>query len=348
MRTCFGLAEKPENVVNQLAMSDSKQASEESVQERITLSGINDLSLPVRAMGFGALGVLVLIYFVYPAYPSFVHKTLATWTWGACNPISNFLHGRFVPLAFGVMIWMAYQGTKKMGAQPSYAGLPLLLLGLFFFLISMRTIQPRLALIGAPFVVIGFTYYLFGFQIAKHIIFPSFFLWFSVPVPGLEAILTGNLQVLITKACYHTGIFFGMDLVNTGADIYIGGSSVKVAEGCSGIRSLMALTMIAAVYANYTQKPLWKKAFLFVLALPLAIAGNFLRIFTILVLAQFGYADFGTGTWHDWAGLLIFFPIALSGLYLADYLLNFKEKRSKRVKRTVKKSPKVVKEKARS
>ena len=62
MRTCFGLAEKPENVVNQLAMSDSKQASEESVQERITLSGINDLSLPVRAMGFGALGVLVLIY----------------------------------------------------------------------------------------------------------------------------------------------------------------------------------------------------------------------------------------------------------------------------------------------
>jgi exosortase len=241
---------------------------------------------------------------------------------------------------------MAYQKTKKMDAKPSYTGLPFLLLGLLFFLISMRTIQPRLALIGAPFVVIGYAYYVFGFQIAKHIIFPSFFLWFSVPVPGLEAILTGNLQVLITKACYHTGIFLGMDLVNTGADIYIGGSSVKVAEGCSGIRSLMALTMIAAVYANYTQKSLWKKAFLFALALPLAIAGNFLRIFTILVLAQFGYADFGTGTWHDWAGLLIFFPIALSGLYLADYFLNFKEKRSKRVKRSVKKSHKVVKETA--
>ena len=85
------------------------QAAEGSVQERITLLGIKDLSMPVRTMGFGALGVLVLIYFIYPAYPSFVHKTLATWTWGACNPLSNFLHGRFVPVAFGVMIWMAYQ-----------------------------------------------------------------------------------------------------------------------------------------------------------------------------------------------------------------------------------------------
>ena len=297
----------------------------------------------LRAMGFGAVVVLMLFYFVYPAYPTVVGKSLAGWTWYACNGANNFLHGRFVPIAFGVMIWMAYQKTKNEVSESSYLGLPVLLLGLLFFLVSMRTIQPRLALIGAPFVVIGYTYYLFGFQIAKHVIFPSFFLWFSIPVPGLEAILTGNLQVLIVKACYNVGTFLGMDLVNSGADISIKGSSMKVAEGCSGIRSLMALTMIAAVYSNYTQKPLWKKAVLFASALPLAIIGNFLRIFTIIVLANFGFGSFGTGTWHDWAGLLIFFPIALSGLYLFDYFLNFKEKRSKKVKRSIKKSRKVVK-----
>jgi exosortase/archaeosortase family protein len=87
---------------------------------------------------------------------------------------------------------------------------------------------------------------------------------------------------------------------------------------------------------------------LFASALPLAIIGNFLRIFTIIVLANFGFGNFGTGTWHDWAGLLIFFPIALSGLYLIDYLLNFKEKRRKRVKRSVKTSVKVVKGEATS
>jgi len=324
-------------------MSDSERTAEPLGKQRFALSEIKDLPISIRAMGFGALAILTLIFFVYPAYPTVVGKSLAGWTWHACNPDNNFLHGRFVPVAFGVMLWMAYQRTKNAVARPSYSGLAILLLGMFFFLISIRTIQPRLALVGAPFVVIGFTQYLFGFAIARHVTFPAFFLWFAVPVPGLEAILTGNLQTLITQSCYHTGVFFGMDLVNSGADIYIGGSSMKVAEGCSGIRSLMALTMIAAVYANYTQKSLWKRGVLFAASFPLAIIGNFLRIFTILILAQFGYGEFGTGTWHDWAGLLFFFPIALSGLYLVDYLLNFKTRRSKRVKRTVKTSRTVAK-----
>ena len=126
-----------------------------------------------------------------------------------------------------------------------------------------------------------------------------------------------------------------MDLVSRGSNITVAGSTVDIAEGCSGIRSLMALTMIAAVYANYTQKVFWKKMVLFASALPLAIIGNFGRIFTILILANFGWGDFGTGAWHDWAGLLLFFPIALSGLYLFDYLLNFKNRRKKKVKRKV-------------
>lgn len=133
-----------------------------------------------------------------------------------------------------------------------------------------------------------------------------------------------------------------MELIRDGNNITVLGSGsdpVKIAEGCSGMRSLMALTMIAAVYAHYTQKPLWKKAFLFAMALPLAIIGNFFRIFTILVITEMGYPDFAKRTYHDWAGLLIFFPVALSGLYLFDYLLNRKERRKKvMVRQTSKKT----------
>ncbi|MFT7301344.1 MAG: exosortase [Akkermansiaceae bacterium] len=196
---------------------------------------------------------------------------------------------------------------------------------------------------GIPFVIIGLAHFSFGFQIAKAIIFPAFFFWFAIPVPGLEAALTGNLQTLITRSCYHLGMFVGMDLTSSGSTISVKGSDLDIAEGCSGIRSLMALTMIAAVYANYTQKSLWKKAVLFASSFPLAIIGNFGRIFTILILAQLGFGDFASKTWHDWAGLLLFFPIALSGLYLFDYLLNFKERRAKKVKHSIKQTRKVVK-----
>lgn len=318
----------------------SKQASEERGYE---LGEVFTLPIPIRAIIFASLGLLLMMYFLYPAFPTTEGKTLAGWTWYACNDKNNFLHGRFVPIAFGVMIWMAWQKTKAEILQPSYWGLAVLLLGLLFYVVAVRTLQPRMALIGLPFVVIGFTYFLCGFGIARHVIFPAFFLWFSIPVPGLEAVLTGNLQTLITRSCYHVGLFLGMDLTSSGATISIAGSSVEIAEGCSGIRSLMALTMIAAVYSHYTQKPLWKKAVLFASSFPLAIIGNFFRIFTILVLTQMGFGEFAKKTYHDWAGMLLFFPITLAGLFLFDYLLNFNTRKTK-VKRTVARTHKVAKE----
>lgn len=287
------------------------------------------------AMGFGAIILIFLVYVFYPAYPTTNGVTLAGWTWKACNSINGFLHGRFIPFAFCVMIWMAWQKNRDVRIQPSHWGLLALGFGLFLYLISIRTIQPRLALIGAPFVIIGLTHFCFGWKITQAVIFPAFFFWFTIPVPGLEAAVTGNLQTLITKSCYHAGMLLGMDLTSSGSTITIKGTDLEIAEGCSGIRSLMALVMIAAVYANYTQKTLWKKAVLFASSFPLAIIGNFGRIFTILVLSQFGMHEFAKKTYHDWAGLLLFFPIALSGLYLMDYLLNFKQNRRKKVKRSV-------------
>lgn len=316
-------------------MNDSPQLSQSGEGGSFTLAGIGRLPGSVRAMAFFSLGILLLLYFVYPAFPTTSGKSLAGWTWYGCNDKNGFLHGRFVPLAFAVMLWMAYQKTKNEVARPSYPGLAILALGMLFFLLSMRTIQPRLALVGAPFVVIGLTQYLFGFRVTRHVIFPAFFLWFCIPVPGLETLLTGKLQVFITGVCYKVGTFLGMDLVRVGSTIYVSDSPVEVAEGCSGIRSLMALTMIAAVYANYTQKPLWKKALLFASSFPLAVIANFFRVFSILVLGHLGFDSFAKGTWHDWAGLLFFFPIALIGLYLVDFLLNLKSRKKKRIRRAV-------------
>ena len=315
---------------------NSEVSSSRSVREEgLPLGGLRSLPAPTLAMALCAFVVLFLIYTVYPAYPTTPGKTLAGWTWDACNSQNGFLHGRFVPLAFLVMIWLAWQRCTLEQIKPSWAGIAALGFGLLLFLLSIRTIQPRLALIGIPFVIIGLAHFCFGFKIMQAVIFPAFFFWFTIPVPGLEAALTGNLQTFITKACYQAGTFMGMDLTSTGSTITVKGTDLEIAEGCSGIRSLMALVMIAAVYANYTQKALWKKAVLFASSFPLAIIGNFGRIFTILVFSQFGMAEFAKKTYHDWAGLLFFFPIALAGLYLVDFLLNIRTRRKKKVKRSI-------------
>lgn len=313
-------------------------AGESGNKSVFTLSrhGILSLTAPVLLVVGLSWAVVFYMFTFYPAYPTTPGRSLAGWTWDACNPKGGFLHGRFVPVAFLVMVVMAWRNHKGMKLTPSIWGLVALVFGLLLYLVSIRTIQPRLALIGAPFVIAGLAHFTFGLKFTKAILFPSFFIWFAIPVPGLEAALTGNLQTLITKLCYETGVLLGMDLTRMGTTISIAGSDLEIAEGCSGIRSLMALVMIAAVYANYTQKELWKKAFLFASSFPLAIIGNFGRIFTILVLSHVGMEDFAKETYHDWAGLLLFFPIALSGLYLIDYLLNFKGRRRKKVVRSTK------------
>ncbi len=300
----------------------------------VCLAGGREFDQGARVLMMLSALLLLFFYVFYPGFPTVVGKSLAGWTWHACNPDNGFLHGRFIPAAFVVMCWIGYKRAKDELVSPSSWGLAILAIGLIFYLGSVRTIQPRVAIIGVPFTMIGTLWFLFGFKVTRHFVFPAFFWWFAIPVPGLEAALTGRLQVLITEGCYHAGLFFGMDLVRQGSTITIasvGGQSMDIAEGCSGIRSLMALTMIAAVFAHYTQKVMWKKAVLFASALPLAIIGNFGRVFTILVIAKMGFADFAMTTYHDWGGLLLFFPIALSGLYLVEYLLNFKTRRKKKV-----------------
>ena len=46
---------------------------------------------------------------------------------------------------------------------------------------------------------------------------------------------------------------------------------------------------------------------------------------TSIVLAEMGFSEFAAGVYHDWAGLLFFFPIALAGLFGIDKALNWNE-----------------------
>ncbi|MBK1792763.1 exosortase/archaeosortase family protein [Persicirhabdus sediminis] len=240
----------------------------------------------------------------------------------------DFVHGWAVPVLFLVFVVKDWPRMCKQPSEGSIEGLIGVIFGIFLYVASVRTMQPRVALVGLPFLISGGVWFVFGWKVARYMLFPAFFWWFAVSVPGLSQ-ATNFLQVWVTQACYQVGLLFGMDIINSGNDIRSATNSwnFDIAEGCSGIRSLMALVMIAAIYAYFTQKQLWKKALLFACAIPLAMLGNFLRIMTIIILAEMGFQDFASGVYHDWAGILFFFPIALAGLFGIDYLINFKANR---------------------
>ena len=283
----------------------------------------NSYWLPVTLLS----SVVLIFWLLLPIYPntSTSNERLILYIADAWR--QDFVHGWAVPFLFVFFVVKAWPQMKSEPVQGSVWGLLGVLFAVLLYVASVRTLQPRLPLIGLPFLIMGGVMYVYGWKVARHMLFPAFFWYFAMSVPGLQQ-ATNALQILVTKSSYAVGTALGMDLVLSGNNIGSATNSwddLNIAEGCSGIRSLMALVMISAIYAYFTQKTVLKMAFLFACALPLALVANFLRIFTIIVLADLGYSKFAAGAYHTWAGLLFFFPITLAGLFLLDRLLNWRD-----------------------
>lgn len=278
------------------------------------------------ALPLGLIALVVIYYwgiYDFTAVVGHRRSELVFWMLDSWNERNDLLHGYAVPLLFAIFCYRAVKSMRAEESSSGLVGIAMLAFGLLLFLGAARTIQPRLVLIGLPFLIAGGAIYVCGWKAGRHLLFPAFFWYFAMPVPGLNQ-MTNVLQVMVTKACYLVGDGLGMGLVYSGNNITSATDKwqFNIAEGCSGIRSLMALLMIAAIFAYYSQKELWKKAVVFFAAFPLALFGNFLRVFTILVLAEMGFEDFAANAYHDFAGLLFFFPAALIGLFALDYMIN--------------------------
>src|SRR5262249_8377525 len=95
----------------------------------------------------------------------------------------------------------------------------------------------------------------------------------------------------------------------------------QVDEGCSGIRSLMAIAMLSTIYAHYTQDRLWKKLTLLAAALLFAVIGNAGRLVSIFAVGRFFGQDLAGGPYHHISGYLTF-PFAVAAMVLFGQLLN--------------------------
>lgn len=78
---------------------------------------------------------------------------------------------------------------------------------------------------------------------------------------------------------------------------------------------------------------------LFLSAFPLAILGNSLRVISIFVIGEYGDANWARHTWHDWSGLLLFYPFSLMLLLVIHSVLEggfpWKKSNRRELRRTV-------------
>ena len=115
----------------------------------------------------------------------------------------------------------------------------------------------------------------------------------------------------------------------TGNVIHIPGRSLFVTEACSGLRSLTALISLGLLTGGLFLHAIWARAALIVLAVPVAMALNGVRIFLTGFLVYYVNPELGDGFMHYSEGWAIF-VIAFAILGFVAWLLALVEKRRMR------------------
>lgn len=266
-------------------------------------------------------GVLVYFFGFFKVFTNGL-QTTARWAWEAWNPENNQEHSVFILPIAAYLIWHHRADLQRAVKQPSNAGLVWVLAGVFAFVLAVRTLQPRIAIVALPLLIYGAVRFLWGREAGRVFIFPCLFLLFMIPIGGIVQ-GTVSLQLLVLSGVKALSSLIGVrvEAVGTTLRALDGSFNFDIAEGCSGIRSLMAMTTLSALYVHFTQRETWKQWLIFGCSIIFALIGNVGRVFSVVLVARFISEKIAGGLYHDYSGF-VFFPIAVGAMVGFSKLLN--------------------------
>jgi EpsI family protein len=220
---------------------------------------------------------------------------------------SYYTHGFLVPFVSAYFIWKDRANLAKLPIQPSATGLwwilcaaVLLLLGDFlgFRVFAQFSMLPML---------VGMVSLMLGTQWTRRLWFPLAFLIFMIPIPpSVTQNIALKLKLIAAQSAVVLANAITLPMVQEGSWIHFGNDRMLVGDVCGGLRSLIALLALGVIFAYISQVRNWAKAFIMVLAGPIAVAANIVRIFFLCIVGYFWGSEVAGGKVHDYSGILIF------------------------------------------
>ncbi len=147
----------------------------------------------------------------------------------------------------------------------------------------------------------------FGKAAVKSAHFSLLFLFLTVPLPNF--LLERVISLLQSGSAEIADVLFnltGVPVLREGLVFHLPGVNIEVARECSGIRSTMALFILALPVVHYGLHSLWKKLFFLTCAFFMMVLKNGIRIVTLSLLAVYVDPNFLFGTLHRDGGIVFF------------------------------------------
>ncbi len=251
------------------------------------------------------------------------------WLWQEWMGNQYYSHGILIPLVTAYLIFQRWRNDEGFVWQQSKAASRSGLLALAIFVILYLIALNGKAFYIAAFMMTGMIASLVwtfgGTDALRRLIFPLGYLILMIPLPFVES---STLPLAMFTGVCSGGLvqFLGLDVQIVGNSVTLPNADLVIGAQCSGINSLIALTALTALAAYILKGPLWGKFLIVLLAIPLAMFTNILRVSSLLFIARQYGADAGFTFYHDYSGP-IFFIMAMALLYPLAKLLRFNELR---------------------
>ncbi len=270
-------------------------------------------SLTLRKIFFGAVVVCIGLSFAF----DFTIAAIIT-----LNAAGWYILGR-------AFVSQARQRRFEGWVDPAgdYSGLFLVAVGLILFVLANAAAEYFTLRFSLIVTFAGMVWLLFGRRFASDIWFELAFLVFMIPLPYvIYYAATFPMQLFATKVTVAILHVIGMSAVQQGNIIHLPGYSLEVAEACSGLRSLISLLALGAVYARLTQKGLPRQLILFVSTIPIAIAANIFRVTFTAVGAYAVSKELAEDFLHELSGMMVF-VVAFIMLFIWGAILKMGSKK---------------------
>jgi len=242
-----------------------------------------------------------------------------------------------VPVVSGYLLWLKREGLARPRNSavlsdviiPFFGGAASLMA---YWVLALRGWTPAasdyLAISIFPFVcfvIAGFLVF-FGRHALRRVAFPVGFLFLMVPFPTS---FTNAFEAFLqhTSADAASGLFTlsGATVFRDGLQFRLPGIALEVARECSGIHSSLVLLITSFLAGHLLLRSPWKKAALALAIVPLGIARNGFRIFTLGMLCVHVDPNMIDSPLHHRGGP-IFFVLSLVPFFALLFLLRKSER----------------------
>jgi exosortase B len=233
--------------------------------------------------------------------------------------------GAYSPVMLCFIVWLVWR-QRDAFSLPRPTPLPALgmaafAFGLLAYILGRSQSFYNLEVGSQLPLLFGLVYLMLGRAGLKRLWFPILLLVFVVPIPGslLDQILL-PLKELVSRIVDSSLYAAGYPIARNGVVLMIGPYSLLIADACSGLNSLIAISGIGLIYVYLTgHSSRWVNGLLLLSVVPIAFLANIVRVMA-LVLVTFYFGDGAGSSFHDQAGYLEI-AVAFGAFFLLDAAL---------------------------